>query len=487
MNENPGGTPNPLGSTPVTNPMPAQPIAPVPAPAPAPTPSSVPTPTTNPIGRPMEQATPSIVEAPAKKKKTGLIAGIIAAVVVLLIGGVAAALVMMLNQPDPVTAAMNKIMSGNAPTNVAIDGNINIAINDETSPITSVNIDLKSSGITSSMINDSKAVVTAEIRNVGELSVEFDEVYAGNGDLYFKIDGVTNALEDSGLLYLLNSSSQVDCSGGSLDCLNKEVSTNCIDGVGTNCLSENEYIFDGGQNILDEETITYFSSLLNVIEVIDGEWLKISVDQLNMVSGGMTADSNTSCITDLISEVNTNSNSAAELYRKNPFISSTNKDVALNSKNYPVYKVSIDSEKFANYVNSIKNANLSSNLYSCLGWDNNVQISTDDVAEIVNTMPTIYTEVDNDNNFSRLYLVSDLNDGEGTMTIDLGFSYPTNVDVSEPVEYKDFSEIITQIMMGVFDLDNDYQGWVDCQPPLSDKEAARCAELEESGYPYIAY
>ena len=448
MNENPGETPNPLNPTPIASPTPAQPAEPVP------TLSQAPATPANPMDRPMEQAAP-IEITPTKKKKTGLIAGIIAVVAVLLIGGVAAALVLILNQPDPVTAAMNKIMSGNAPANVAIDGNINIAINDEFSPISNVNIDLKSSGITSSMINDSKATVKTKIRNVGEFEVEFDEVYAGNGDLYFKIDGATSALEDSGILYLLNSSNQVDCSGGRVDCLNEEASTNCIGGVGTNCLSEDEYILDGGQSVLDEETITYFASLLNMVEVIDGEWLKISVDQLNMVSDRVVADSDISCITNLVSEVNTNSNSAAELYRKNPFVSSTNENVTLNSKNYPVYKVSVDSEKFANYVNSIQNADLSSNLYSCLGWENNVQIGADDVAEIVNTMPTVYAEVDDDNNFSRLYLVSNLNDGEGTMTIDLGFSYPANVNVSEPEEYKDFSEVLQEIMSSMFTIDTD--------------------------------
>lgn len=448
MNENPGETPNPLNPTPIASPTPAQPAEPVP------TPNQAPATPANPMDRPMEQAAPVEI-TPTKKKKTGLIAGIIAVVAVLLIGGVAAALVLILNQPDPVTAAMNKIMSGNAPANVAIDGNINIAINDEFSPISNVNIDLKSSGITSSMINDSKATVKTKIRNVGEFEVKFDEVYAGNGDLYFKIDGATSALEDSGILYLLNSSNQVDCSGGSIDCLNEETSTNCIGGVGTNCLSEDEYILDGGQSVLDEETLTYFASLLNIVEVIDGEWLKISVDQLNMVSGGVTADSDISCITNLVSEINTNSNSAIELYRKNPFVNSTNEGVTLESKNYPVYKIGVDSEKFANYVNSIQNTSLSSDLYSCLGWDDNVQISTDDVAEIVNTMPTIYAEVDNDNNFSRLYLVSNLNDGEGTMTIDLGFSYPANVNVSEPEEYKDFSKVLQEIMSSMFTIDTD--------------------------------
>ena len=449
MNENPGETPNPLNPTPAAGQVPAQPSAPVPTPT-----QSVDS--LAPAERPMEKAAPAPA-APAKKKKTGLIAGIVAVVAVLIIGGIAAAIAVIMNQPDPVTLAMNKIMNGDAPANVAIDGNINIEMNDEYSPISKLNIDLKSSVTPSSTINNSKAVVTVEIRNVGELSAEFDEVYAGNGDLYFKIDGVADALEQSGILYLLNLSNNIEDCAGDESCVSEELSVaGCDDDANADCMSDGYYVLEeGGQDMLDEETLSYFASLLDVVEVVDGEWLKVSVDQLNMISDGITNDSDISCITNLVSDVNTNSNSAIELYRKNPFIVTTNKDVALNSKNYPVYKVSIDSEKFANYVNSIQNADLSSKLYACLDWDNNVQISADDVAEIVSTMPTVYAEVDNENNFSRLYLVSELNDGEGTMTIDLGFSYPDFVNVSEPEEYKDFSEVLQEIMSSMFTIDTD--------------------------------
>ena len=207
--------------------------------------------------------------------------------------------------------------------------------------------------------------------------------------------------------------------------------------------------------MLDEDTIAYFASLIDIVEVIDGEWLKVSLNELNTLSGGMTAGSDISCITNLVSDINTNSNSAAELYSKYPFISSTNENVRLASKNYPVYQVTIDSEKFANFVNSIQNSEMTANLYSCLGWTDNVSVSDDDVAEIVSEMPKIYAEVDGDNNFTRLYLVSDLNDGEATVTTDLGFSYPTNVNVAEPEEYQNFSDVIQEIMSSMYNLQVD--------------------------------
>ena len=313
--------------------------------------------------------------------------------------------------------------------------------------------------ISSSAINNSVANVTATIRNVGDFNIEFDEVYAGNGDLYFKIDGATSALEDSGILYLLNLSNQmpgqIDC-GEDAVCQTTEIQAlTCADGENCNLTEIDDTklnVLDGGQNVLDANTIAYFASLAGVIKVVDGEWLKVSVDELNMLSGGITANSNISCITNLVSDINTNSKSAIELYSKYPFISSTNKDVSLASKNHPVYQVSVNSEKFANFVNSIQNSEMTANLYSCLGWTNNVSVSKDDVAKMVDVMPKIYAEVDGDNNFTRLYLTSNLNNGEGTMTIDLGFSYPTNVNVPEPEEYKNFSDVIQEIMSSMYSL-----------------------------------
>ena len=479
MNENPGETPNPLnpnpGPAPAPTPTPvSSPAQPVPPTAPAnpvapatpvtseePAAPTEPVPPISPIDRPMEKAAP--VEVKTKKKKTGLIAGIIAVVAVLLIGGIAAAVaVIVLNKTDPVTAAMNKIMAGTAPANVAIDGDINIAINDEFSPISNVKIALNSKMIASSAINNSVANVTATIRNVGDVNVEFDEVYAGNGDLYFKIDGATSAIENSGILYLLNLANQmpnvVDC-GEDAVCQTTEIKElTCTESEECNLteIDDTELnVLDGGQNVLDEDTIAYFASLIDIVEVIDGEWLKVSVNELNMLSGGVTSGTDISCITNLVSDINTNSNSAAELYSKYPFISSTNENVRLASKNYPVYQVTIDSEKFANFVNSIQNSEMTANLYSCLGWTDNVSVSDDDVAEIVSAMPKIYAEVDGDNNFTRLYLTSDLNDGEATVTTDLGFSYPTNVNVAEPEEYQNFSDVIQEIMSSMYNLQVD--------------------------------
>ena len=432
-------------------------------PSPAPTaPTTTPNNTTPvdslaPAGRTMEQAIP--VAASEKKHNTGLIIGIIVAIVVLIVGAVLATLALNKGESNPVLAAMDKIMGGNAPKNVVIDGDIDINIKDNGSPISKVRISLDSKLSTVSAINETVAQVTATVRNVGDFNVEFDEVYAGNGNLYFKLDGVIDSLEESGILYLLNLTNQmpgiVDC-GEDEYCQNQEIqSLICEDEEDCDLMEidDTEFnVLDNGQNILNENTINYFVSLMDAVELIDGEWLKISVDELGMLSNGITYDSSISCITNLVSDLNTNSNSAAELYNEYPFVTATNKDVQLASKLYPVYRVSLNSENFANYVNSIQNSKISSDLYSCLGWDNNVKISSDDAAAIVAEMPETYTEVDKENNFTRLYLESSSINDSVSMKIDLNFSYPNNISVTEPDEYSDFSDMIKEIMSSMYTL-----------------------------------
>lgn len=411
MDNNPGETPNPLSAAKVPSPEPAptQPTQPVqPVQTTDVVAETVEVESLDPNGRSMEKAAP--VAAPAKKK-TGLIVGIIICAVALIGGIVAAVLIMMnMNKGDAVAQAMQKIMSGSAPTNVTIDGDINILVNAEGSPIKRINVDLDSDIITGSMINTSSAVLTFTTYNDKDYSVEFDEVYAANGDLYFKIDGATAVLEDSEFLGLISDGEMADA---------------------------------------------YSSNIIDVFEVVDGVWLRISTDEMKAIGGSFVpSESPISCVTDLVTNVNKNSNATTELYNKYPFVTSTTENVIIPSKQGPVYQINLDSKNFVNFANSSINSDVMNNLYSCLGYENNVGISEEEVENLVTKLPKIYVEVNGNNDFTRLYLESDVNDGVATATIDLGFNYPANVNVSEPVEYTDFSKVISQILSGFYNLED---------------------------------
>ncbi|MBR2543036.1 hypothetical protein IKF03_00300 [Candidatus Saccharibacteria bacterium] len=403
----------------------------------------------DPEGRSMMKAEP-VMEEPKPRKKTGLIVGVIVCLFIAVGCGVAAALMMMSGDKDPVATAMKKLMDGKMPTNVAIDGKIEMSINDSTSPISKIDIDLNSQAQTGTTINAATAEVGFTFSDGEEIDFSFDEVHAESGELYFKIDGVTALIEKITLLEMLSNNSGVqeskcvDDGTGETKCLDDVVSCECLEGEICDCVSPDAVIDES--MFLDELMGMYGG----VVSVIDGQWLKISMDEVTSMSGGLM-ESDMTCMIDLINGINTNSNSAADLYNKNPFVASTTDGVKVGSKFSQVRQIVINDENFANYVNSVQNTEITKTLYNCLGWESNVSITTSDVAEIVSQLPAIYVEVDGDDNFSRLYFETLMED-DHVMKVDLSFTYPATINVSEPAEYTSFEEVIQTIFTSMYNI-----------------------------------
>lgn len=400
----------------------------------------------DPTGRPMEQAV-NAADLPVKKKKTGLVFGIIGGILVL--AGIAAAIVavvLMMNKPDPVTMAIQRIMSGEAPNNVAIDGNIDILPNNTESPIKRINIDLDSDIVVGSMINTSSAVLTFTNQNDQDFSVKFEEVYAAEGDLFFKIEGAMAALEDSGILAAFNASNVQ-----TTNCVEDESgATNCIP---SDCNAEDEQ--DCASEVVVEAgtmdpAIT--NTVLSVVEAADGVYLRVAAQDLDSASQTALRDTPASCITDLISDINKDSKSAADLYSKYPFIKASDKNAIISSKQNTVYSVSVDSKNLTDYINNIRNAQIRNDIYTCLGLQDNVGVTEADITDVIKKIPAFYAEVNSDYNFTRLYFESVIGDDLATATVDLGISYPANVTVTEPVEYTDFSDMVQTIFTTMYNI-----------------------------------
>ena len=200
----------------------------------------------------------------------------------------------------------------------------------------------------------------------------------------------------------------------------------------------------------DSDVLDLFGNTLSIIESVDGEWLRISTDDLSGLTGSLPTTSDTSCLIDLVGDAKNYSNSIAEIYAKNPFIKSTTEGVTVVSKSgTPVYKVTIDKEKFSAFVKEFQNSTLINNLFSCMGYSN-ATVNVDNLVEEIGNLPTFYVELDKDYNFTRLYFVSDLAEGEMSVTADLRFSYPTNINIAEPTEYVDFSDMIQEIFTSMY-------------------------------------
>ena len=449
MDDNPKGTPNPFstssidGVRPKTTPAPTVPVTPAQQPIISGVGAAE---KPDPMNRPMEKAAETTGE-PVKKKKTGLIVGVVIAVLVLLGGGIAAAIILMnMKNLDPVAAAVEKIMRGESPENSKISGDVNFAINSNELPISNVKISLDSSLVAKSMINDTKANLTVSLKNMGDLNIGLNEIYTGDGNLYLKIDGVSKVLEDLGGLYTTSLQNQttnvVDCNGTE-PCNDTE-------------LEENVVIYNNGQND-PESVIMGLITNPNIINTVDDQWVRISADDFSNIPGGLSENNYASCLGGLINSVRANSNKISELYNKYPVISSTGEGVKINSKNYSVRKIVINSENLTNFLSVAQDSEVSNAFSSCLEIDSDAAISKDKVDEALANLPTIYAEIDNDKNFSRLYMEKDLGEG-ANMTADLSFSYPDAVNVFGPSEeeYKDLSVLIQEIFLNMYNI-NGYE------------------------------
>ena len=370
----------------------------------------------DPLDRPMEKAPEQPAEP--KKKKTGLIVAVLIYLLIAIGCGVAAILLNLNLGGDPVAKAISRLMSGNT-SNLLVNGDVDIQFGDPSAMVSKASVDFNAKLVANSMINSLDAAVKVTPQNSSkDLAFNVSETYSESGDLYLKVDGITNVLED----FLSNDGS-----------------------------------------LTTEPVIEIELEEGEEVEVVGIETDDIDED-VDDVDASITLN-----IMDLAKNVNANSNSAAEIYNRNPFVTSSTENMRVTSRRDPIYKLGVDSEKFTNYLNAIQNTELLNNLYTCLDWNNNLMVTTEDVAEIVETMPEIYVEINNDYVFTRLYLYyavagtevdcdtsinieeesyidcdPSLNTKPTVMTVDLTFDYPTDINISEPVEYKNFSEIMQE-------------------------------------------
>ena len=74
---------------------------------------------------------------------------------------------------------MKKIMDGEAPANVAIDGDINIAVNDSFSPISNVKINLECLYLVGQVINKSLVFDKILICKAVAVTNDFKKIFCG--------------------------------------------------------------------------------------------------------------------------------------------------------------------------------------------------------------------------------------------------------------------------------------------------------------------
>lgn len=435
------------------------------------TPATTPTTPGSPLDRPMTKAAPA-TPAPSQKKpkKLGLIIGGAVAAGVTLLAIVIAVLAINLNRPNPVTAAVNKILTGQAPANVQVKGNINLSLTDS-APFyagSNCNLAVNATVTPASLVNETVLTLSCDgSENYDGTTLQLSEIYPGNGDVYLNVDGINTFLENLALAQNTQTTAE-DEEATDEEATEDEESTEDdaylyeddtayitgaeeeeeIDPIYTEEGAEGEIVAVDTYALFPDDEVLALLALIG--QNVDGEWLKISatsetdetaVDPETVLGIAGTTDCNAS----LVNTLRVNTNTIAELYRKNPFIESTDEGVTLASKNYPVYKVTLDRTNYTAFLDGVKSAGLFDDYNACVG-DKASSLSdtlVDDLYNLPTSIPTLYVEVDSNNNFSRLYWTTRSDDL--TATYDLSFSYPATVNVSEPVEYTDIQDVFQWI------------------------------------------
>ena len=456
MNENPEGTPNPLNQNPgAAAPAGSEPVVPVEQPvapqpvAPAPEPSVEPHVPVEPSAEPAQGDSSVVVDKP--KKKAGLIIAIILFIVAIA-GGVAAALIVLnpfAAKKDAVPAAITKLVSGKAPKIMVMEGNVNLTATDDTSPFTSLTVKFKSGINGNNSTNFANASITATLSSGAEFSFDADEVRVEDGTLYLKLSNIVEALDN------YNPSTET---------------INCIGIDGANC-EDYEYIdIDCDEDDEDCEDVDIImpdptDSILDfvgVFEVIEDEWIKIPMTDFSNVSSLVQVDDSAQCLIDAAGKMDEYSDEIGKLYEENSFVNYTTDNVRIAQKKSTLYQLKFDAEKLTDFANSMSNSGFANELLACTGGKaTNKDISSEYVSQVIEKLPDIYVEIDNDDNFTRVYLTMNNSDGNINVTADLSLSYPTELNISEPEVYIDINEVLSRLLNmfygdDVYDDDYDY-------------------------------
>ena len=364
----------------------------------------------------------SVVEPVKKKSKVGII---IAALLLLVAIGAAVAAILIINPfktSDRVPAAISKLMSG-APEKVALTGTITATPSDETSPVSSLEVVFGSGIDNKNGENYVNATVTATMADESEFTFDASEVHTADGDLYLKLTGIKDAL-DNYKPPILNTTGEVT------------TETNCEtnESGATNCETVTTTI----------PTSTILESL-GVFEVIDDEWIRIPASTFSNTTDVINIEPTTMCLIGVAGKLNEYGSDFVAKYNANPFVTYSTENLALKAKKDTLYRLSFNTDKLAAFINSMSGSGFANALNACTGQAATLNdLTADNVASITKMLPAIYVEVDDKDNFTRVYL-SMLTD-PATATADITISYPTSITITEPESYLDYSTVLNQLL-----------------------------------------
>ena len=336
-------------------------------------------------GRPQNTETPVEGTPVQNKPKTPIIMAII--ILILLIIGAGVTAILVLNpfaSHDAVPAAISKLLTSGAPENVKMSGSIVTFDNGKDATSPNLSIDFSSEINTRTSENTASAVVSATLPgNATTFNFDISELHTANGDLYLKLKGVS-----------------------------------------------------------------MLTALSAVFETIDDEWIRIEGSDFNSIESILPDNIAATCLVNAAGNLGQYGANFVSLYNKSPFVEYATDNINIDAKKGQLYRLSFNSTKLTEFVNSLNGSGFANELMACMDATAvNENLTDEAVAEVIKNIPTIYVEIDDKDNFTRVYLSSTSEDGLSGAVADISFEYPaTTIKVEEPEYHITLGDFLAQIL-----------------------------------------
>ncbi|MDR3298197.1 MAG: hypothetical protein LBT19_02420 [Candidatus Nomurabacteria bacterium] len=344
------------------------------------------------------QSAPEITPAPEtkpKKKKIALIVTICVLAVLLIGGSVFAAIYTAWRQSDTVVI-MDAVTSTMKKSKIAVTGTMDIEFNktsQDASGLKAIHITLGAANDGADTRGDGTfTIVTPDSK---ETTIVIGGAFVSDGTIYFRIDGIRDALE-------------------TLD--------------------------------LPDEAEAVLGYIDNLIDDIDGEWYKIQIADLNL---DQENEEKYTCMVDAINYAASkdSKNELAELYTAYPFLI-PNKQHDTDSDGNVVYGIKWDANDLASFTNNLRTTELYKTIGSCdLVDDEDATIVTpDDVSDVSmpDDFPELNLHIDLWSHELRGFSTDYSKDGN-SLKAEFHFAYDKNVNVEIPQEAKSINDLVSSI------------------------------------------
>lgn len=394
--------------TPQSQPIPPQP--PVPSPSSQPTTPVVPptpvAPSVPPL--PVAQPAPSTPPTPTKKKfglgKVILVCFILA---LLIGGGVGATFIVMATQPSSIMAsAINNLITAD---HISVDGEVDIVYSSASSS-DPVKINLKMLGAGADHSSTVQVLADPSLFGVSDLPVvllELDEMVVDNGNIYFRVKGVYDAMF------------AVDSLMGNL--------------------------FTSGTYTPSDKTL---SIIQQISDYAENRWFVVSIEEV-VNSPMLTMDAQSrqeyldgyNCAKDKLNNLSSYSSEFSDLYKNHPFIN-------MEQQADSFYGISLNTTHLAAYANEVPTTKLSKDLMACANTSidtSSITTTSEDFDYLQNHFPTISAKIEGFLDYHLTELKVSSTEDNYSISSDIKFDYNTPVDISAPSDATSILDAVTHI------------------------------------------